>query len=505
MNYNIISFIWHYLFGTLANDFTVNMYPFSFSYYESKDKVTKVLRNKDLKLGFINKNFNKILNLNNSINCFDTHQNKWRKHHSGLKKKLQDFDRLKDIIDENISSFEQEIKFDAKDKMTEFMNKVWCKYVFDVNDADDINLFSDIKNELDDYLNKYFHNSILVNIPFIGSIYANIVNSINSKKLKNLKHKIRFLNDKANYWNKSGFTFEEVNESQLLLFLVYDFVYRVLIDYTMTHDTLNKILNRAFLYPCRFRSDGFNFNIINLKKAELFFSFWQRSCIGYPIVKIFLDKLSEILNKKERTLEIMQPIRYTYDYNIPMINSSTNVKWKLGKNYIVENISHHKFKGIDKFYDVMDIFSDKLACKYLINEVCKLNNKYKFDLIVSLEARGFLLAGMVFSDLDIPIIPIRKAGKMPGNTLTQEYENKYSSGTLEIKKIDLSKYKSVLVIDDGIASGGSISGALKLLSNNNLSINKVTAYTMLRHTYTDFCDDMKKFVPDINMHHTFDL
>ena len=156
MNYNIISFIWHYLFGTLANEFTVNLYPFSFSYCESKDRVTEVLRNKDSKLCFVNKNFNKILNLNNSIDCFDAHQNKWKKHHSGLKKKLQDFDRLKNIIDENISLFEQEIEFNGKDKMTEFMTQVWCKYIFDIDDYDNLQLFLDVKEELDDYLNKYF-------------------------------------------------------------------------------------------------------------------------------------------------------------------------------------------------------------------------------------------------------------------------------------------------------------------------------------------------------------
>jgi adenine phosphoribosyltransferase len=110
---------------------------------------------------------------------------------------------------------------------------------------------------------------------------------------------------------------------------------------------------------------------------------------------------------------------------------------------------------------------------------------------------------MVFPILDLPIIPIRKAGKMPGNTLKQEYGNKYSNGILEMKKMDLSQYNSVLVIDDGIASGGSISCALKLLSDNNLSVDKVIVYTMLRHTYTELCDNMKEF--NIKMYHTFDL
>jgi hypothetical protein len=98
------------------------MYPFSFSYYESKDKVIEILRNKEAKLGFINNNFNKILNLNNSINCFNTSHIKWKKHHNGLKKKLQDYDNLKNIINNKLSLFEREIEFNAKDTMTHFVN-----------------------------------------------------------------------------------------------------------------------------------------------------------------------------------------------------------------------------------------------------------------------------------------------------------------------------------------------------------------------------------------------
>jgi len=100
--------------------------------------------------------------------------------------------------------------------------------------------------------------------------------------------------------------------------------------------------------------------------------------------------------------------------------------------------------------DIIDAFIDRLKGK-------------KIDAIVGIESRGFLFGFLLANKMGIPFIPIRKAGKLPGETLKYKYDLEYGSAEVEIHKLDIKKGWKVLVHDDLLATGGTACAAAELI------------------------------------------
>ncbi|MFJ9213711.1 adenine phosphoribosyltransferase [Streptomyces sp. L-9-10] len=115
------------------------------------------------------------------------------------------------------------------------------------------------------------------------------------------------------------------------------------------------------------------------------------------------------------------------------------------------------------FKDITPLLADPKAFTALTDTLAELCARYGATKIVGLEARGFILAAPVAVRAGVGFIPVRKAGKLPGATLSQSYELEYGSAEIEVHAEDLDQDDRVLVIDDVLATGGTAEASLELV------------------------------------------
>ncbi|MFD4028049.1 adenine phosphoribosyltransferase [Streptomyces sp. NPDC058576] len=115
------------------------------------------------------------------------------------------------------------------------------------------------------------------------------------------------------------------------------------------------------------------------------------------------------------------------------------------------------------FKDITPLLADPVAFTALTDALAELCVRHGATKIVGLEARGFILAAPVAVRAGIGFVPVRKAGKLPGATLSQPYELEYGSAEIEIHAEDLDADDRVMVIDDVLATGGTAEASLELI------------------------------------------
>ena len=87
----------------------------------------------------------------------------------------------------------------------------------------------------------------------------------------------------------------------------------------------------------------------------------------------------------------------------------------------------------------------------------------KFNVVVGLESRGFLMGIVLAQHFNVPFVPIRKAGKLPGECISQEYGTEYSKDKVEIQKGSVDENSNVIIVDDLLATGGTLKVACDLV------------------------------------------
>jgi adenine phosphoribosyltransferase len=115
------------------------------------------------------------------------------------------------------------------------------------------------------------------------------------------------------------------------------------------------------------------------------------------------------------------------------------------------------------FKDITTLLNDKAAFKKVIEE---LVNRYKdksIDFVVGIEARGFIFGGAVACGLDAGFVPCRKPGKLPYRTVSETYELEYGEDAIEIHEDAFPPGSRILLIDDLLATGGTIAAAANLV------------------------------------------
>ncbi|MFI5803979.1 adenine phosphoribosyltransferase [Streptomyces sp. NPDC051561] len=115
------------------------------------------------------------------------------------------------------------------------------------------------------------------------------------------------------------------------------------------------------------------------------------------------------------------------------------------------------------FKDITPLLADPKAFTALTDALAELCVKHGATKVVGLEARGFILAAPVAVRAQLGFIPMRKAGKLPGATLSQRYELEYGTAEIEVHAEDLGAGDRVLVIDDVLATGGTAEASLELI------------------------------------------
>lgn len=116
-----------------------------------------------------------------------------------------------------------------------------------------------------------------------------------------------------------------------------------------------------------------------------------------------------------------------------------------------------------QFRDVTTLLSDARGFRTAVDALVQLHVGAEIDLVAGIEARGFILGGAVAHQLGKGFVPVRKKGKLPHDTLDQDYELEYGTDTVEIHKDAISDGANVLLVDDLIATGGTAEAAVKLI------------------------------------------
>ena len=117
------------------------------------------------------------------------------------------------------------------------------------------------------------------------------------------------------------------------------------------------------------------------------------------------------------------------------------------------------------FYDITSILAEPDAFRYCIAQMHELFDQSKFDAVAAIEARGFVFAAPFAADAGLPLILIRKAGKLPGATIRKSFTLEYGEDTIELHSEDLRPGWRVLLVDDLIATGGTTRASIDLLKD----------------------------------------
>ena len=126
-------------------------------------------------------------------------------------------------------------------------------------------------------------------------------------------------------------------------------------------------------------------------------------------------------------------------------------------------------KGIE-FKDVLGIIQDPQIFKELILKMSSSQMIKNAEAIISIDARGFIFGSAISLQASKPMIVARKPGKLPGELLKKEYTLEYGKNSLSIQKRALKKYKSYVIVDDLLATGGTVNCVSNLLEINNKEV-----------------------------------
>ncbi len=115
------------------------------------------------------------------------------------------------------------------------------------------------------------------------------------------------------------------------------------------------------------------------------------------------------------------------------------------------------------FKDITPLLGDVKAFDYTISQLVNHYRDADFDAVVPIESRGFLFGAPLAHELGKSIVPVRKPGKLPAATYSTEYSLEYGSNTLEIHVDGVREGQKVLIIDDLLATGGSLAATARLV------------------------------------------
>ena len=125
------------------------------------------------------------------------------------------------------------------------------------------------------------------------------------------------------------------------------------------------------------------------------------------------------------------------------------------------------------FRDVTSVLQDPDGLKLSIDEMIKLTDGVEFDVIAGAESRGFIFGAPIAYELGKSFVLVRKKGKLPCETVSMEYELEYGTASIEIHKDAIKPGQKVVIVDDLIATGGTIEAAIKLIEQLGGEVVKV--------------------------------
>ncbi len=131
------------------------------------------------------------------------------------------------------------------------------------------------------------------------------------------------------------------------------------------------------------------------------------------------------------------------------------------KNYVAD-VKDFPKEGI-LFRDITPLMNDGIAYREATDKIVEFSKENKIDLVVGPEARGFIFGCPVSYALGVGFVPVRKPGKLPREVISYSYDLEYGSNSLCLHKDSIKKGQRVLIVDDLLATGGTVEATIKLV------------------------------------------
>ena len=128
---------------------------------------------------------------------------------------------------------------------------------------------------------------------------------------------------------------------------------------------------------------------------------------------------------------------------------------------LIREVPDFPKKGI-LFYDITTLLKNKVGLATLVDRLSEHYVDQKIDLVLGMEARGFIFAPAIAYRLNAGFVPVRKVGKLPAETVKFDYALEYGTNSLEMHKDAIQKGQRVLIVDDLLATGGTAEATAKL-------------------------------------------
>jgi len=146
------------------------------------------------------------------------------------------------------------------------------------------------------------------------------------------------------------------------------------------------------------------------------------------------------------------------------------------------------------FYDITSVLANPDAFAYCIDAMLTLYRQEKIDAVAAIESRGFVFAAPFCRKMGIPLLLVRKKGKLPGKTIEKSYSLEYGVATLEMHIEDIIPGSRFLIVDDLIATGGTIQATREMI--NECGAEAVRAFSVIGLPFLNYQDTLKDLPVD---------
>lgn len=169
-----------------------------------------------------------------------------------------------------------------------------------------------------------------------------------------------------------------------------------------------------------------------------------------------------------------------------------SIKDKIDK--VIREVPDFPKEGIN-FKDITPLLMDSDVSGDIVDSFIESFNNTRIDAIVGIESRGFLYGFLLANRMGVPFIPIRKAGKLPGDTISQSYDLEYGQSEIEIHRFDIQENWNILIHDDLLATGGTACAACELILKLKANIAGFSFVVNLQ--FLDGKDKLEKYSDNI--------
>ncbi len=143
------------------------------------------------------------------------------------------------------------------------------------------------------------------------------------------------------------------------------------------------------------------------------------------------------------------------------------------------------------FYDITSVFMNPEAMDFVSKRMLEAFADTAIDAVIAIESRGFIPGAIFASQRKVPLLLARKKGKLPGETIAESYDLEYGRETLEMHKADMAPGKKYLIVDDLIATGGTIGAVAAMVEKSGSAVAGV--FAMLSLPYLGYAGKIGRY------------